>query len=180
MKIGTRIRNLRLQKNLTQEELAERIDVSKGYISQVERDLSVPSMEVFFDMLEVLGSTPKDFFDDEPTKQRVVYGKEAGTFYEETEKGYSIRWLVPESNEKEMEPILLELQEDGAFKEFSPSTSETFGLVTKGRVCVEIGQTRYYANEGDALYFHAYKKHQIWNDYPGTSEVLMVVTNSYL
>ena len=36
-------------KNLTQEELGERTDLSKGYISQLERDLSSPSMETFYD-----------------------------------------------------------------------------------------------------------------------------------
>lgn len=53
MKIGRRIRNLRLKKGLTQEELGERTDLTKGYISQIERDLSSPSMETFFDILEV-------------------------------------------------------------------------------------------------------------------------------
>lgn len=180
MKIGSQIRNLRLQKNLTQEELAERTDLSKGYISQVERDLSVPSLEVFFDMLEVLGCSPRDFFDEDSSQQKVVYEKEEATFYEDIEKGYSIHWLIPESNEKEMEPIVLRLEKEGAFKEFAPSSSETFGIVNQGRVCVEIGKTRYYANEGETIYFHADKKHQILNDYDGTSELLMVVTDSYL
>ena len=39
MEIGEKLRNLRIQKNLTQEELGERTDLSKGYISQLERDL---------------------------------------------------------------------------------------------------------------------------------------------
>lgn len=180
MKIGDRIRNLRLQKNLTQEELAERTDLSKGYISQMERDLSMPSLEVFFDVLEVLGCSPRDFFDEESTVQKVVYPKEETTYYEEEEKGYAIRWLVPESNEKEMEPVILELKEGGSFKEFPPSSSETFGIVNKGRVCIEIGKTRYYAETGDAIYFHADKTHQIYNDHNGPSELLMVVTESYL
>ncbi len=44
MEIGEKLRNLRIQKNLTQEELGERTDLSKGYISQLERDLSSPSI----------------------------------------------------------------------------------------------------------------------------------------
>ncbi len=48
-------------KNLTQEELGERTDLTKGYISQLERDLSSPSMETFFTILEVLGVTPEEF-----------------------------------------------------------------------------------------------------------------------
>ena len=51
MEIGEKLRNLRIQKNLTQEELGERTDLSKGYISQLERDLSSPSMETFFSIL---------------------------------------------------------------------------------------------------------------------------------
>lgn len=41
MEIGKRIKNLRLSKNLTQEELGERTDLTKGYISQLERDLKI-------------------------------------------------------------------------------------------------------------------------------------------
>lgn len=76
MKIGRRIKNLRLKKGLTQEELGERTDLTKGYISQIERDLSSPSIETFFDILEVLGCTPREFFDDEEREQKVVYGEE--------------------------------------------------------------------------------------------------------
>ena len=64
MEIGSHLKALRVQKGLTQEELAERTDLSKGYISQLENDLSSPSMDTFFDILEVLGCAPKDFFED--------------------------------------------------------------------------------------------------------------------
>ena len=64
--IGQKIRDLRIQKNLTQEELGERTDLSKGYISQLEHDQSSPSMETFFDLLNVLGQTPAQFFTETP------------------------------------------------------------------------------------------------------------------
>lgn len=180
MQVGNRIKNLRLQKNLTQEELAERTDLSKGYISQVERDLSMPSLEVFFSILEVLGCTPKEFFDEESEQQKVVYPKEEGAEFEDPEKGYLLKWLVPESNEKEMEPVELLLKKNGSFKQFSPSKAETFVIVKKGRICLEMGKSRYYANTGDVLYFQADRRHQLFNDYNGDSEALMVVTDSYL
>ncbi|MFW2630150.1 helix-turn-helix domain-containing protein, partial [Staphylococcus aureus] len=47
MNIGNKIKNLRRIKNLTQEELAERTDLSKGYISQIESEHASPSMETF-------------------------------------------------------------------------------------------------------------------------------------
>ena len=51
MQIGYKLKNLRRQKNLTQEELAERTDLSKGYISQIESEYASPSMETFLNIL---------------------------------------------------------------------------------------------------------------------------------
>ena len=81
MEIGNKIKNLRLEKGLTQEELGERTDLSKGYISQLERDLSSPSMDTFFSLLEVLGCTPKDFFNEEEQNQKVVYKEDDQTYF---------------------------------------------------------------------------------------------------
>lgn len=180
MEIGSRIKNLRIQKNLTQEELGERTNLSKGYISQLERDLSMPSMDVFFDLLEVLGSSPKAFFDDGQEEQHIVYSNDERTHFEDLEKGYEIEWLVPESNENEMEPIFLTLAEKGTFKQFPPSLAETFGYVKKGAIRLEIGPEQYRAKKGDAIYFHATECHQIINDHEGESIILLVATESYL
>lgn len=40
MNIGNKLRELRMEKGLTQEELADRAELSKGFISQIERDLT--------------------------------------------------------------------------------------------------------------------------------------------
>ncbi|UII57814.1 XRE family transcriptional regulator [Cytobacillus spongiae] len=180
MDIGKRIKNLRIKKNLTQEELGERTDLSKGYISQLERNLSSPSLETFFSILNVLGCSPKDFFDEAVSDQRVVYPQEEQMGYVDEELKYEIQWLVNESNEKEMEPVLLKLYEKGEFKKFPPSLSETFGYVLEGKVIVQLGRHTYRATKGDTIYFHASEEHQILNDCSGVSELLLVATESYL
>ncbi|WP_062353841.1 helix-turn-helix domain-containing protein [Bacillus kwashiorkori] len=180
MRIGKKIKNLRLKKGLTQEELGERTDLSKGYISQIERDLSSPSIETFFDILEVLGCPPREFFDDIESDQKVVYKEEDQTDYLDEELGYKIQWLVPESNENEMEPIILTLEKSGEFKQFEPSLSETFAYILKGRVIVKLGRKTYTARAGESIYFHASEDHQIVNDFDGVSELLLVATDSYL
>ena len=40
VQIGEKIKRLRLENNLTQEELADRCELSKGFISQLERDMT--------------------------------------------------------------------------------------------------------------------------------------------
>ena len=43
MDIGLKLKELRILKGLTQEELADRAELSKGFISQIERNLTSPS-----------------------------------------------------------------------------------------------------------------------------------------
>ena len=180
MLIGAKIKALRLKKGLTQEELGERTDLSKGYISQLERDLNSPSIETLFSILEVLGTTPRDFFDDSLEEKKVVYNKDDQTSFIDEEKKYKIQWLIPTSNEKEMEPVILTLQKDGEYKQFEPSLAETFIYVLKGRIRVVIGDDEFIASEGNAIYYEASANHQIFNVNNGKTELLLVVTESYL
>ena len=180
MQIGAKIKALRLKKGLTQEELGERTDLTKGYISQLERDLNSPSIETLFNILEVLGSTPKDFFDDTANEQPVVYTKDDQTSFTDQDKKYTIEWLIPTSNEKEMEPVILTLNKDGEFKQFEPSLSETFIFVLNGRIRVVIGNEEYIAGEGHSVYYEASSHHQIFNAHNGITRLLLVATESYL
>ena len=71
MEIGKKIKELRTLKGLTQEELADRAELSKGFISQLERDLTSPSITTLVDILQCLGTDLKDFFSDESEEQIV-------------------------------------------------------------------------------------------------------------
>ena len=51
LEIGEKIKRRRVSLGLTQEELAARVELSKGFISQVERDLTSPSIATLTDIL---------------------------------------------------------------------------------------------------------------------------------
>ena len=59
--IGKIIKTLRTNKKLTQEELAEKIDISKNYLSKIERGISVLNVEAFLKMAQVLEFSLSDF-----------------------------------------------------------------------------------------------------------------------
>ena len=61
MDIGVKLKRLRLQCGLTQEELADRCELTKGYISQLENNLTSPSIATLMDILAVLGTVLKSF-----------------------------------------------------------------------------------------------------------------------
>lgn len=69
--IGKIIKKLRVDKQMTQEELAEKIDISTNYLSKVERGLSRLNIEAFLKMAEILSFSLNDFgINTTPEHQR--------------------------------------------------------------------------------------------------------------
>ena len=64
MDIGEKIKRMRIEKQLTQEELANRCELSKGFISQLENNLTSPSIATLIDILEILGTNLREFFNE--------------------------------------------------------------------------------------------------------------------
>ena len=62
MNFGEKLKNLRVMQGLTQDELAQRSELTKGFISQIENDIASPSITTFIDILDALGTNPRDFF----------------------------------------------------------------------------------------------------------------------
>src|SRR3989339_1297855 len=108
MDIGKKIRALRLGNSLTQEELANRLELTKGYISQLENNLTSPSMQTLFAILEVLGTDVHEFFSIEEDVT-VVYKKEDFYVKENLDLKHMISWIVPNALKYEMEPIIIDL-----------------------------------------------------------------------
>ncbi|MBQ7316510.1 MAG: helix-turn-helix transcriptional regulator [Clostridia bacterium] len=52
--MGDRIKEVRKKQGLTQEQLAERLDISVEFIGQIERGIKLPSMHVFIKLIETL------------------------------------------------------------------------------------------------------------------------------
>ena len=138
MEIGNKLKELRIGKGLTQEELADRCELSKGFISQVERDLTSPSISTLIDILQCLGTDLKDFFQEEEDQQ-VVFKKE--DFFEKTDSELhnTIEWIIPNAQKNNMEPILLTLEPDGSTYIDAPHEGEEFGYVLKGTVHIHLG-----------------------------------------
>ena len=74
LRVGARIRGLRRSHGLTQEELAHRSNLTKGFISQLERDLTSPSLESLLEILETLDTDIVRFFPGPPGRAHRVRG----------------------------------------------------------------------------------------------------------
>lgn len=175
MKIGEKLKALRIKNGLTQKELADRAELSKGYISLMERDLTSPVLESLENILEILGTSLTDFFNS-PKQEKIVYGKGDVFAKEDSENGVTINWLVTDAQDKQMEAILVELAPEGGTAEEKPHEGEEFGYVLKGGITLCIGEKRYPVRKGESFSFLPGENHRIINRHKGISVFLWIST----
>ena len=160
MDIGSKLKEIRTLKGLTQEELADRAELSKGFISQLERNLTSPSIATLTDILQCLGTTLGEFFNETPEEQ-VVFGK--ADYFEkyDAELKNEIRWIIPNAQKNMMEPILITLEAGGSTYPDNPHEGEEFGYVLKGEIVINLGKERLKAKAGESFYYTPDKEHYI-------------------
>ena len=135
MDIGAKLKELRILKGLTQEELADRAELSKGFISQLERDLTSPSIATLMDILQCLGTSIGEFFNETPEEQ-IVFGKTDYFEKHDLELKNEIKWIIPNAQKNMMEPILLTLEPGGETYPDNPHEGEEFGYVLQGNISI--------------------------------------------
>jgi len=173
MEIGNKIKNLRLQTGLTQEELADRCELSKAFISLLERDMTSPSMATLEDILNALGTNFAQFFREE-TRERIVYGKDDCSVKRDVELGNEICWLIPNAQKNEMEPIMVTIEPGGSTYPDNPHEGEEFGYVIDGAVNIVIDGQKYPAKKGESFYMISDKPHHLECSGKKTAKVIWI------
>ena len=172
--IGRRVKDLRNRNGLTQQELADRTELTKGFISQLERRQVSPSVVTLMDMIECLGVTPEEFFKSS-TPEQIVF-KQDDYFVKEDEDGGTKTWLVPPAQKFEMEPLLVELAPGQDTGEDKPHAGEEFGYVLSGRIKVTFGDHTYTVKAGESFYYRTTKTHRITNTGTRPAKYLWIST----
>lgn len=173
MEIGQKIKSLRLENSLTQDELASRCELTKGFISQVERDITSPSIATLIDILESLGTTLQEFFQDTP-EEKIVFSPADIFETENVDLKYKLEWLIPNAQKNDMEPILINIEAGGSFLEDDPHIGEEFGYVLSGIISVNLGKKKYKAKKGDSFYYKCNVRHSITNTGKTVAKVLLI------
>ncbi|MDD3277408.1 MAG: XRE family transcriptional regulator [Lachnospiraceae bacterium] len=175
MNIGSKIRSLRMQIGLTQEELADRSELSKGFISQIENDITSPSIATLVDLLQCLGTDLKDFFND-PEEEQLVFHPEDYFEKNDEELKSKIEWIIPNAQKNHMEPIRLTLEPSGRTCSYHPHEGEEFGYVLKGSIQIHIGKKIWKVKKGESFYFKPASLHYLSNTGSTTAVVIWVST----
>ncbi len=161
-KIGEKIKKLRLARGLTQEELAERTDLSRSFISQLESDKTSPSIDTLEIILRALGTDLKHFFSDFE-EEKIVFKKEERVPVYDLPEGVKLEYLMVGVEDKPIDPMMLELEPGAVTEEEDYHEGTEFGYIIEGRIELFLDGNKYRLRKGDAFYFKADKKHYIKN-----------------
>ena len=173
MEIGGKIKQLRMKNGLTLEELAERSELTKGFLSQLERNLTSPSIATLEDILEALGTTLGEFFAEEK-EVKVVFTED--DFFVSEQDCYEIRFVVPNAQKNAMEPIILSLSPQMESRHYAPLEDEEFGYVLQGCIELHYGEAVYSVKKGQTFYIDGGRGHFLRNVGKTEAKVLWVST----
>lgn len=171
MKIGKKIKELRTLLELTQEELGNRTELTKGYISQLENDLVEPSLSTLEDIVKALGTNLSDFFSTDSSEQ-IVFSE--NDYFVKENSDHEIKWLVPNAQKNEMEPILLTLYPNSETDVDYPHEGQEFGYVLEGELILCIDGKMQRVKKGETFYYDSTKSHYLKNNKDKICRVIWV------
>ena len=175
MDIGKRLKQLRVKNGLTLEELANRCELTKGFLSLVERDMTSPSISTLEDIVEALGITLEDFFTVKE-HEKITFSKEDYFTKEYDDK--ELIWIVPNAQKNDMEPVYLRLKPEGTSELIKPHNGQEFGYIVQGRAVLEdlTNNIKYKLKKGETFYLRGEFIHQLRNNSNSDCEILWIST----
>ena len=173
MEIGKKLKKYRVMNGLTQEELASRCELSKGFLSQIENDLTSPSISTLDDIVEALGIDLTTFFKEDKQEQFVFTDED---YFVDEQEGFVRTFIVPNAQKNHMEPIMLELEAGSESAHVVPFEGECFGYILNGRLTLSYGSEEKQINEGECFYIEGNKEHYLKNNSKSNARLIWVST----
>lgn len=177
--VGQKLRQLRKARGRSLKQLSDEAGISIGFVSQIERGLSSPSVRTLVRLADVLGVSMGELFSGLDHKldgeTRIV----ARTFEHQTLDMPSThvvkRWLTPFSKVPRLDIYTIELAVHGTSGDHSYAhEGEEAGLVLEGGLELVVDRQRYVLGEGDSFRFASHRPHRFANAGNRTCKVLWV------
>jgi len=183
IQISNRLKEVRTQKNVTLQELADKVGVTKGLISQIENSRTIPSLPVLMNIIRELKLDLNGFFDAidfEKKTSNVIFKKNTNyqPFEKENAKGFLYNRILSTSiDDHHVDIVLLRLQKN-AKRAMVKTKAYEFKYLISGKIEYFIGKEKYILEEGDSIFFDARQLHNPKNI--GNGDALMLVIYFFL
>lgn len=159
--IGSRLREHRKRLNLTLEAVAQRTGLTKGFVSEVERDLVLPSLVSLLALCDALGIKVGELFS--ANNSALVRADQRPMIML---SGDGVRdYLLSASVRSRLQAIWTDV-DPGATSStelYSLPSDEAFAMVIAGQMVIRVGDSVFEMSVGDALTFSPREPHTFWN-----------------
>ena len=172
--LGANLRARRLALGMTLQDVASRANLSVGFISQVERNLTSPSLSSLAALSRTLDADIAEFFpmprnDSSTTRSgnRVTYSLD--------ENDVSFERISTSFPDNVLNAVIVHEQPGYRSEEISHAGEELF-YVIDGSLTIEIDGKASVLHTGDTIHFQSGSRHSTWNHTAQTATVLIVCT----
>jgi transcriptional regulator with XRE-family HTH domain len=178
IQISNRLKEVRTEKNITLQELASDVGVSKGLLSQIENSRTIPSLPVLMNIIKSLKLDLNSFFDTinfekKPSSSILKKEKDYQAFEKENAKGFLYnRILSTNINELHIDIVMLRLQKN-AKRAMVRTNAYEYKYLIEGKVEYTVGKKKHILEKGDSLFFDARQPHNPKNI--GKTDALLLV-----
>lgn len=177
--VGSRIRDLRREHRLSLETIADRTDLSIGFLSQIERGLSSPSLRVLATLADVLGVGIAALFGARPSTEAassVVTREVQRAELKLWRTGISKQLLSPAGTDNRLNLFLVHLEPGGnTGDELYTHDGEEAGLVLEGEMTLTVDAETWSLKTGDSFRFASRRPHRFSNPADDAKAVVLWV-----
>lgn len=172
--LGERLRLRRKAMKLTLQEVADNAGLSVGFISQVERGLTAPSLSSLANIAQVLQSRVTDFLQ-QPDGARDATRSGDRQVYELGVETPSYERLSAAFPGHKINAVVIHEKPGHRSEPIAHSGEELF-YILDGELTVELERKPVILKQGDSLHFASTRVHSTWNHTPKITTVLHVCT----
>lgn len=173
MDIGFQIRTLRLKNKLTQKELSEKINVTSGYISQIENNLILPSLKTLFPLLEIFNISVSDFFKQNKSLSLINTKNDFISVHNNNLK-HTIYTIFPKLEKNKIKPIIIEIEPQGQTIIQTRTINDEFFYVLEGEVILILNKQHYLLKKDNTFYLSTNEEYHLFNNSSEKTKLLKI------
>ncbi|AET92400.1 helix-turn-helix domain-containing protein [Caballeronia cordobensis] len=176
--VAVRLKLLRKQLGMSLQELADRSEMTKSYLSKVERGLSTPSIAAAMKLAQALHIDVNELFsvaggEEAISVVRASERVEVGGDGDESQPKYEI--ISPKGGHRGLVPFMITPAADFVATDFKEHEGEEFLFVHRGKIEIDFADHKVALSTGDSVHFNARIPHRIRSVGATRAQVLLVV-----
>nr|WP_269922219.1 helix-turn-helix domain-containing protein [Psychrobacillus psychrodurans] len=158
--MGKKVKEARLSKTFTQQDLAERCNLTKSHISKIENGQAAPAVATLSKIAHEL-DTPLSWFLESnlQNKLSIVKNNEKKLKIGNKEIGYTYEALANRPRFSKVEPVIVTVLPEAEYVEPFTHVEDEFIYILNGSINLYYDGELHYLEQGDSAYFEGNTPH---------------------